>query len=122
MTGFPAFPYRIDQTGATATENLSAHVASLVRLVLQTEPGERVNRPTFGGGLKKFVFEGMDGQMAAAAETMIRGVLLRWLGNSIVIDSLTVTAQGSEARVTLTYSVRQDQQKVTQTIAQGLAP
>ena len=120
MTSYPAFPYRIDFSGATATADLSAYTADLVQLVLQTDPGERVNRPTFGAGLKSLVFEGMDGQIVAAAETLIRGALMQWLGDAIQIQTLSVTTQDSEALVTLTYVVSHTQQVVNQTITQGL--
>ena len=88
--------------------------------MLQTDPGERVNRPTFGAGLKSLVFEGMDGQIVAAAETLIRGALMQWLGDAIQIQTLSVTTQDSEALVTLTYVVSHTQQVVNQTITQGL--
>jgi hypothetical protein len=119
MTRYPAFPYRIEFSGATATVDLDAYVAQLVRLVLQTDPGERVNRPTFGGGLKQLVFAGMNAQMHAATETLIHGALLQWLGDVITIQSLSVTGDNGSALVTLTYVVTHTQQSVTQTVEQG---
>lgn len=119
---YPAFPYRIGYSGATATSDLSDYVASLVTLVLQTDPGERVNRPTFGGGLKHLLFVGMDPQAKAAAETLIQASLLQWLGDAIVVQSLTVTFGDGMAAVTLRYVVSHTQQTVSQTIQQGLAP
>lgn len=119
MTRYPAFPYRIEFSGVTATIDLDAYVAQLVRLVLQTDPGERVNRPTFGGGLKQLVFAGMNAQMRAATETLIHGALLQWLGDVITIQSLSVTGDNGSALVTLTYVVTHTQQSVTQTVEQG---
>ena len=119
---YPAFPYRIGYSGATATTDLSDYVASLVTLVLQTDPGERVNRPTFGGGLKQLLFMGMDPQAKAAAETLIQASLLQWLGDAIVVRSLTVTFGDGMAAVTLRYVVSHTQQTMTQTIQQGPVP
>lgn len=118
--GYLSFPYRIDAGGATATADLSAYTAGLVRLVLQTEPGERVNRPTFGAGLRRLVFEGMDSQMIMAAETLIRGALMQWLADAISIQTLSITVAEGEARVSLTYIVSHTQQVVNQTVQQGL--
>ena len=117
-----AFPYRIGVDGATATGDLAAYIADLVRLVLETDPGERVNRPNFGGGLKQLIFAGMDAQMLAAAETLLRGALLQWLGDAITIETLTITSRESGAVITLRYVVTHTQQAVTQTIHQGLPP
>lgn len=122
MPPYPAFPYRVEFSGATTTVDLSTYVSQLVRLVLQTDPGERVNRPTFGGGLKQLVFAGMTPQLLAAAETLIHGTLMQWLSDVIAIQGLTVTGQDSEVLVTLTYVVTHTQQTVTQSIRQGVGP
>lgn len=120
MNGYPAFPYRIQFSGATATVDLSTYVAQLVRLVLQTDPGERINRPTFGGGLKQLVFAGTNPQMLAATETLIHGTLMQWLGDVITIRTLSVRADDATVQVTLIYVISHTQQSVTQTVSQEL--
>lgn len=122
MPPYPAFPYRIEFSGASATVDLGTYVSQLVRLVLQTDPGERVNRPTFGGGLKQLVFAGTTPQMLAAAETLIHGTLMQWLGDVIAIKSLSVAGQEAEVVVTLAYVITHTQQTVTQSIRQGGGP
>ena len=50
-----AFPLRIDVAAAsqqTAQPNSAAHVDQMVRQLLLTAPGERVNLPQFGCGLR----------------------------------------------------------------------
>jgi phage baseplate assembly protein W len=91
MTGYLNFPYRIDSSGQTSTTDLSTYVENLIILVLETDPGERVNRPNFGAGLKSLVFAGMDNGLASAAETLVRSKLLQFLGDTITIHMLTVS-------------------------------
>ena len=52
-----AYPYTFDQRGRTATATYGDHVRQMLEQLLLTNPGERVNRPEFGGGLLQLVFE-----------------------------------------------------------------
>jgi phage baseplate assembly protein W len=120
MTGYLTFPYQIDASGRTATNDLPSYVQSLVLLVLQTDPGERVNRPTFGAGLKSLVFLGMDGAFGSAAETLIRGKLMQFLSDIIAVQTLQVAVLEEEAKVSLTYTIIYTGETVSQVVSQGL--
>src|SRR5271165_734476 len=52
-----AFPFRIDGRGRTALVDDNSHIRDLIEQLLFTNPGERVNRPTFGSGLLALVFQ-----------------------------------------------------------------
>lgn len=116
MTGYLSFPYQIDASGQTATTDLSTYVQNLILLVLETDPGERVNRPDFGAGLRQLVFSGMDPTLASAAETLVRSKLLQFLGNAISINSLAVTLGDEAVTVDLTYFVTHSQSAATTSI------
>lgn len=109
MTGYLSFPYQIDGSGQTATTDLSVYVQNLILLVLETNPGERVNRPDFGAGLRQLVFGGMDAALASAAETLVRSKLLQFLGDAISINTLTVTLGNEAVTVDVTYFVTHTQ-------------
>ena len=47
-----AFPFHFDAHGRTAISDDAAYLRQLLELLLFTSPGERVNRPDFGGGLR----------------------------------------------------------------------
>lgn len=67
-----AQPFRIDSTGAVTVivDRAQAAIQHLLSIAL-TSPGERVMRPTFGGGLNHLVFEeGSLGQFQKAAQTL----------------------------------------------------
>jgi phage baseplate assembly protein W len=116
MTGYLSFPYQIDASGQTATTDLSAYVQNLILLVLETDPGERVNRPDFGAGLRQLVFSGMDATLASAAETLVRSKLLQFLGDAISINTLTVTLGDESVTVSLSYFVTHSQSAATTSV------
>jgi uncharacterized protein len=120
MTGYLNFPYQIDPAGRTATTDLSTYVNNLILLVLETDPGERVNLPTFGAGLKSLVFAGMDKGLASAAETLVRSKLMQFLGDAISINTLTVTFKEEQVQVDLTYFVTHTSQAAATTVKLSL--
>lgn len=109
MTGYLGFPYQIDGSGQTATTDLPTYVQNLILLVFETNPGERVNRPDFGAGMRQLVFGGMDAALASAAETLVRSKLIQFLGDAISINTLTVTMGNETVTVDLTYFVTHTQ-------------
>ena len=50
------------------------------------QPGERVNRPTFGSGLMQLVFAPNSDELAAATQFLVQGALQQWLGDLIQVD------------------------------------
>ena len=46
------YPFAIDAGGGRAAEesDYEAYIRQLIRQVLMTAPGERINRPSFGAG------------------------------------------------------------------------
>lgn len=52
-----AFPVRLDLRNHTARAAYEEDVYQSVKIILDTNPGERVMRPEFGAGLKAFMFE-----------------------------------------------------------------
>jgi phage baseplate assembly protein W len=101
-----AFPLRADARGRTARVDDQAHVRDLIEQVLFTAPGERVNRPDFGCGLKSLVFRPNSDVLAAATQTLVKGSLQRWLQNEIQVEAVEVHAEDSRLEVTVAYSVR----------------
>ncbi len=52
-----SFPPRVGPDGRIAWSEGETNVRESIRIVLLTEPGERLRLPTFGGGLQRFLFE-----------------------------------------------------------------
>lgn len=101
-----AFPYHLDRRGQTASASGDEHIRQMLEQLLFTSPGERVNRPDFGCGLRDLVFAPNSPEVAAALEVTIGSSIQRWLGDLIAVTALAVSAQESELNVQLAYEVR----------------
>ena len=100
-------PFGLDASGRTAETDADDHVRDLIRQVLFTNPGERVNRPDFGCGLRQLVFAPNSDALAAATQTLVHGALLRWLNDVIAVDAVKVTARDEVLEVTVGYVRRE---------------
>jgi phage baseplate assembly protein W len=105
------YPLHFDGRGRTAGTGHDDHVRDLIEQVLFTAPGERVNRPTFGSGLLKLVFEPADSALAATTQLAVQGALQQWLGDVILVEAVQVESQEACVQVTVQYVVRLTQQR-----------
>ena len=114
------YPLHFDGRGRTAQADDAAHIRHLIEQVLFTNPGERVNRPTFGSGLLQLVFAPSSDALAAATQLAVQASLQQWLGDLIQVDSVQVSTLDSTLRVTVQYIVRQTQQRQTDVFTRGV--
>lgn len=105
MTTFLDFPFHLDGRGRSATTPESEHIRDLIIQVLFTSPGERVNRPEFGCGLKSLVFAPNSVALAAATEFLVKGALQTWLADRIAVARVEVDADDARLNVTVEYTV-----------------
>jgi uncharacterized protein len=96
-------PFHVDGRGHAALTDADDHVRDLIRAVLFTEPGERVNLPEFGCALKTLLFMPNHDVLAPAVRTLVQGSLQRWLGGVIVADDVRVENVESELRIHVVY-------------------
>ncbi len=87
-------------------QDYDAHVEQLVRQVLLTAPGERINRPDFGCGVKRLVFAPGGEVAATLAQAIIYQALTKWLGNVIGVFEVTVRAEDSTLIIRVGYAVK----------------
>jgi phage baseplate assembly protein W len=106
MALFLDFPFHVDGRGRSAETDEDDHIRDMILQVLFTDPGERVNRPDFGCGLKQLVFMPNSDALATATQLMVQGALQRWLEDVIQVESVVVEAVESELSVSLVYSKR----------------
>ncbi len=105
------FPFRIDGRGRTAEANEDDHIRQMIEQILFTVPGERVNRPSFGTGLRQLVFAPNSPELATATQTLVQGALQQFLGNVIQVEQLKVVSEESKLQVTVQYIVLRSQQR-----------
>ena len=106
MVLFLDFPFHIDGRGRSAETAEDDHIRDMIFQVLFTNPGERVNRPDFGCGVKQLVFMPNSDALATATQFLVQGSLQRWLDGVIQVESVDVESVESELRVSVVYSKR----------------
>lgn len=120
-----AFPFRIDPASRrTAQAGYAAHVAQMIRQVLLTTPGERVDLPQFGCGLRSLVFAPNSDALLAAVKLRVIQGLAQWLGGVVNVVDVAVgqDAAGSvpepgTLQVTVTYTLIETQTTQAVTVA-----
>src|SRR5262245_45565768 len=101
-----AFPFRIDGASRQAQQTpYAAHVAQMIRQVLLTAPGERVNLPEFGCGIRQLIFAPRTDGLEASVKILVQQALDRWLGGEIKLKNLTVGGdpEAGELRLDIEY-------------------
>ena len=109
------YPYHFDARRRTAGTSDDDHIRDMIEQVLFTTPGERVNRPDFGSGLLRMVFEPNGDALAAAAQLSVQGSLQQWLGDLIAVDAVEVQNDEATLQIVVRYTVRRTQHRAVAT-------
>src|SRR2546426_9337278 len=107
MTAFIDVPFRVDGRGHTGTTGDDTHIRQLIYQVLFTSPGERVNRPDFGCGLRQLVFMPNSDALATATQFVVQGALERWLSGIIQVQFVEIQVVEETLTVQVGY-IRKD--------------
>ena len=102
------YPFSIDEgLKRVAQENdYAEHVEQLIIQLLMTAPGERINRPDFGCGLRRMVFAPNNPASATLAQTAVHRALTRWLGSVIDVSAVVVNAVEETLEVRVNYVIK----------------
>src|SRR6476659_6227699 len=92
-------------------ENYAKHVEQMMFQVLFTSPGERVNRPDFGCGVKRMVFAPNSEVSASLAQVAIFEALGRWLGSVITVEKVKAEAINEVLQIQIVYLVNVRQER-----------
>jgi uncharacterized protein len=86
-----AFPFRVDASSRQGAQaSYEAHVEQMIRQVLLTSPGERVDLPEFGCGLRQLFFAPNSEALAATTQLLVLQSLNRWLAGQITVQKVEV--------------------------------
>jgi uncharacterized protein len=99
------FPFHFDARGRTAATDTDEHVRDMIVQLLLTAPGERVNRPGFGGGMERLVFASNSLALAGMVEMNLHTALQQYLADVVAVRELSVVSDDSRLTVVLTYTV-----------------
>lgn len=107
------FPFATDdRMGRLAQENdYEQYIRQLIRQVLFTAQGERINRPDFGAGVKRLVFAPNSPATASLAQTLIYQALTTWLGTLIRTDDVRAEANEEKLNITIAYTILAKQER-----------
>lgn len=102
------YPIAVDSARGRVTQepDFSAHIEQLVMQVLMTAPGERINRPDFGCGVKRLVFAPGGDVAATLAQTTVYQALTKWLPNAISVSEVTARADGATLQIRVGYVIK----------------
>jgi len=104
-----AFPPRIGPDGQVAWSSGAQNVRESIQIILKTKFEERLKRPSFGGGLERFLYEPNTLATRTQIEERTRRALARWEPRASVED---VSAEAVEDRpnavvLSITFTVRE---------------
>jgi phage baseplate assembly protein W len=107
------YPFAVDQgLGAWMQEHdYGKHVEQLMMQVLFTNPGERINLPDFGCGIRQMVFAPNSDVTANLVQVMIQQALTTWLPTLITVIDVKATANDDKLEINIVYLIIAIQQR-----------
>ncbi|WP_406102678.1 GPW/gp25 family protein [Streptomyces sp. NBC_01003] len=101
-----AFPVRLGTTGLNESAG-GRKIQESIRIILETQYGERVMRPDFGCNLKRLLFAPNNESTASLARYYVEEGLTRWESRIDLLD-VTVTNDdaGAALLIDISYRVR----------------
>ncbi|MEO8148083.1 MAG: GPW/gp25 family protein [Bacteroidia bacterium] len=107
------YPFGIDKGLGTLAEesDYSQHVEQMIKQILFTNPGERINRPDFGCGLSRMVFAPNSDTSANLTKVLIVQSLEKWISNLIEVVDVKANAIDEKLVVSIVYILRARQER-----------
>ncbi len=120
-----AFPPRVGSDGHIAWSEGEANVREAIRVILMTEPCERLRLPEFGAGLGRFLFEPNILATHTAMRQRIADALKRWEPRvqveAVEVQADTVDPQAAVATITYRLVATQALERVALAVSVGAA-
>jgi uncharacterized protein len=87
-----AYPFSIDPlSGQAAQSPYGTHVDQMIRQILLTSPGERVELPEFGCGLRQLLFAPNSDGLQSTTKLLVLRALNQWLAGQITVQNVLVS-------------------------------
>ncbi len=104
-----SFPVQLDENMRdVALADYEEDIRQAIRIILETNQGERVMRPDFGAGLRAMVFEPLNTTTIALVKHRVEEALITWEPR-INLQDVSVTADGTirnRLNIEISYQVR----------------
>ena len=110
-----SFPLRIDARGNVALVSERVELNQAIQIILATQPGQRVMRPTFGCRLQELVFMPNNSETAAQARRYVEEALGMWEPRIDVtnVDVYPDKESGTNLIIEIQYLIRKTRDKRT---------
>jgi phage baseplate assembly protein W len=95
-----SFPVRLGADGRVAVSAGPENIRESIRVILLTEPGERLQLPDFGGGAGRFLFEPNTVATRRRVQERIEDSLRRWEPR-IAVESVRVEEDPDDPRAAI---------------------
>jgi phage baseplate assembly protein W len=103
-----SYPVHLADDGSLDMAAYEEDIRQAIRIILGTNPGERVMRPDFGAGLNAFLFEPVNTTTIELVRNRVREALVDWEPR-IDVEEVSVTsdpAMRSKLLIEVRYRVR----------------
>ena len=103
-----SFPVRLADDGSVALVDHEEDVRQAIRIILDTNHGERTMRPEFGSGVRAFVFESITTTNLSLLRHRVEDALVRWEPRIDVASVTVALPPGVRNRVdvSISYTIR----------------
>lgn len=107
------YPFAVDRGLKTLAEEneYREHVIQLIKQVLLTNPGERVNRPDFGCEIRRMLFNPNSEVSASLAQVSIFQALEKWLGTVISVENVKVQPIEERLEIRVVFVIKALQER-----------
>ncbi|WMS87814.1 GPW/gp25 family protein [Pleionea litopenaei] len=117
MNAFKSFkhPIAIDlgTRSLSIERDYEQHVVQLIKQVLFTNPGERVNLPDFGCGLRQLIFAPNSDVAASIAQVKVYQALDKWLSSVMDVDAVEIKSSNEKLYINIAYYLKTSVDKKT---------
>jgi phage baseplate assembly protein W len=118
-----SFPPRVGPDGRVAWSEGEVNVREAIRIILMTEPRERLRLPEFGAGLGRFLFEPNTVTTRQLLQDRITKTLAEWEPRvrieSVAVEPDPIDPQAALATITYKLVATQVRERVSVTVALG---
>jgi hypothetical protein len=103
-----SFPIKVNAKGGLDWSAGSARIQAAIWIILSTSPGERLMLPSFGAGIKEYVFESNSQLVCARLQSVIQKALTKWEPRIQVVSVQATPSpdQASLVLISINYQIR----------------
>jgi uncharacterized protein len=110
-----SFPLRFTPDGVAMASGIEA-VRQSLRVLFMTEPGERIMRESWGGGMHDFIFENITDELLANIHNRIEESIARYESRAVFKDVIIQSAQDDASRLRVQITVYLSGTELTGTV------